>query len=96
MLARDLRRLRTEVYTGARAVRLTDDGLRLDNGYVLATDLVVLTAGGRPSTALARRAWLDVRRGVVVDAGLAGGWAVTDRDDPALPAQLLRFALTGL
>ena len=31
------------------------------------TDLVVLTAGGRPSTALARRAGLDVRRGVVVD-----------------------------
>ena len=67
ILARDLRRLGTVVYTGARATRLTDDGLVLDNGYVLPTDLVVLTAGGRPSTALARRAGLDVRRGVVVD-----------------------------
>ena len=40
---------------------------RSDNGFTLDTDLVVLTAGGRPSTALARRAGLDVRRGIVVD-----------------------------
>ena len=59
VLARDLRRLGTEVYTGARAVRLdrrraacSTTASRLD------TDLVVLTAGGRPSTALARRAGL--------------------------------------
>jgi assimilatory nitrate reductase electron transfer subunit len=76
ILARDLRRLGTEVYTGTRAVRLTDAGLGLDNGYVLETDLVVLTAGGRPSTALARRAGLMVRRGIVVDGQLA---SVTDR-----------------
>ena len=75
VLARDLRRLGTEVYTGSRAVRLTDDGLQLDHGYVLPTDLVVLTAGGRPSTALARRAGLMVGRGVVVDATLT---SVTD------------------
>lgn len=67
IIARDLRRLGATVYTGARAVRLTDAGLVLDNGFTLDTDLVVLTAGGRPSTALARRAGLDVRRGVVVD-----------------------------
>ena len=67
ILARELRRLGTEVYTGVRATRMSDDGLVLDNGVVLPTDLVVLTAGGRPSTALARRAALDVRRGVVVD-----------------------------
>ena len=75
VLARDLRRLGTEVYLGARAVRLTGDGLQLDNGYVLPSDLVVLTAGGRPSTALARRAGLMVRRGVVVDHTLT---SVTD------------------
>ena len=68
VLARSLQRLGTAVYTGARAVRLTDDGLRLDNGYVLDTDLVVLTAGSRPATGLARRAGLFVRRGVVVDS----------------------------
>lgn len=70
LLARDLRRLGTEVYTGARAVRMTERGLRLDNGYELTADLVVLTAGGRPSTALARGAGLVVRRGVVVDTAL--------------------------
>ena len=70
VLARGLERLGTTVYTGARAVRLTDDGLVLDNGYTLSTDLVVLTAGCRPSTALARRAGLTVRRGVVVDERL--------------------------
>lgn len=66
VLKRHLKKLGTEVYTGARAVRLTEDGLKLDNGFTLQTDLVVLTAGGRPSTALARRAGLTVRRGVVV------------------------------
>jgi NAD(P)H-nitrite reductase large subunit len=75
VLARDLRRLGTDVYTGARAVRMTDEGVRLDNGATLPTDLVVLTAGGRPSTALARRAGLMVRRGIVVDGALA---SVTD------------------
>ncbi|WP_370246990.1 FAD-dependent oxidoreductase [Nocardioides sp.] len=78
-LARDLRLLGTEVYTGARAVRLTGRGLQLDHGHVLDTDLVVLTAGGRPSTALARRAGLEVRRGVVVDAALR-------TSDPAVSA----------
>lgn len=73
ILARRLRALGATVYTGSRAVRLTDDGLVLDNGYTLATDLVVLTAGGRPSTALARRAGLEVRRGVVVDDRLRTG-----------------------
>jgi len=75
VLERDLKRLGTAVYTGARAVRLTDDGLTLDNGVTLDTDLVVLTAGGRPSTALARRAGLMVRRGVVVNQHLQ---SVTD------------------
>ena len=75
VLARDLRRLGTDVYTGARAIRMTEEGVRLDNGYELSTDLIVLTAGGRPSTALARRAELMVRRGVVVDSTLR---SVTD------------------
>jgi NAD(P)H-nitrite reductase large subunit len=75
VLKRSLRSLGTEVYTHSRAVRLTDEGLRLDSGYTLDTDLVVLTAGGRPSTALARRAGLSVRRGIVVDGSLA---SVTD------------------
>ena len=75
VLARSLAGLGTAVYSGARAVRLTDEGLQLDNGYLLETDLVVLTAGSRPATSLARRAGLFVRRGVVVDSRLT---SVTD------------------
>ena len=75
VLRRSLGRLGTEVYTGSRAVRLTDAGLRLDNGYTLETDLVVLAAGGRPATALARRAGLFCRRGIVVGSHLE---SVTD------------------
>jgi NAD(P)H-nitrite reductase large subunit len=77
VLERDLKRLGTAVYTGARAVKLTDEGLKLDNGFTLETDLIVLTAGGRPSTALARRAELMVRRGIVVNQCLQ---SVTDSD----------------
>lgn len=83
VLQRALARLGTTVYTGARAVRLEGERqpeLRLDNGFTLDADLVVLTAGGRPSTALARGAGLTVRRGVVVDGRLASV------DDPAVHA----------
>ena len=92
VLARTLGRLDTPVYTGARAVTFTDDpatsedpdssarcGLTLDNGHTLETDLVVITAGVRPSVALARRAGLAVRRGVVVDDTLT-------TSDPAVRA----------
>jgi NAD(P)H-nitrite reductase large subunit len=75
VIARSMRRLGTQVYTHTRAVRMTDEGLRLDNGYTLPADLVVLTAGGRPATAIAKRAGLFVRRGVVVDGQLR---SVTD------------------
>ncbi|QIX25661.1 NAD(P)/FAD-dependent oxidoreductase [Nocardioides sp. JQ2195] len=75
ILERGLKKLGSDVYTGARAVRLVDEGLRLDNGCTLQTDLVILAAGGRPSTALARQAGLFVRRGVVVDGHLT---SITD------------------
>lgn len=55
--------------------------LQLDNGFTLDTDLLILTAGGRPSTALARGAGLEVRRGIVVDDRLA---SVTDPSIHAL------------
>ncbi len=54
--------------------------LRLDNGFTLDSDLIVLTAGGRPSTALARQAGLEVGRGIVVDDRL------TSVTDPAVHA----------
>ena len=71
VVRRSLTKLGTTAYTGAHAVRLTDEGLRLDNGYTLDTDLVVLAAGGRPSVTLARRAAITTRRGIVVDDQLA-------------------------
>ena len=67
VLERSLTKLGTAVYTETRAVKMTADGLVLDNGVALSTDLVILTAGGRPSINLARRAGLDTRRGVIVD-----------------------------
>ena len=53
VLARDLRRLGTDVYTGARAIRMTEEGVRLDNGYELEH---------RPDRAHGRRATLDGAR----------------------------------
>jgi NAD(P)H-nitrite reductase large subunit len=81
VLAKSLKKLGTEVYTGARVVRLHDlpdqpgVTLQLDNGAMLDTDLVVLTSGGRPAATLAKKAGLEVRRGVVVDDQLR---SVTD------------------
>ena len=67
VLERRVRGLGTAVYTGARAVGFSDAGLRLDNGYVLSTDLLVLACGSRPASKLAQRSGLMVHRGVVVD-----------------------------
>lgn len=46
-------------------------GVRLEGGEVLATDLLVLTAGTSPEVGLAQRAGLDVARGIVVGPDLA-------------------------
>jgi len=76
VLRRSVEELGCEVYPQTRAVRLTDEGLVLDTGFLLRADLFVLTAGARPATSLARAAGLFVRRGVVVDDTLT---TVTDR-----------------
>lgn len=64
---------------GAVAVVLRDGrvaGVDLDDGAQLPADLLVVTVGTLPETTLARRAGLDVDRGVVVGPDLA-----TLRDD---------------
>jgi nitrite reductase (NADH) large subunit len=43
------------------------DGLRFASGEELEADLVVIAAGIRPNAELARKAGLDVRRGIVVN-----------------------------
>ena len=46
------------------------EGLRLRDGRAFDADLVVIACGIRPSTALARDAGIEVRRGIVVDDAL--------------------------
>jgi NAD(P)H-nitrite reductase large subunit len=75
VLRRSVEALGCEVYPESRAVKLTDEGLRLDTGYLLRADLFVVTAGARPATSLAKAAGLFVRCGVVVDDTLT---SVTD------------------
>jgi NAD(P)H-nitrite reductase large subunit len=75
VLRRSLEQLGCEVYPQTRAVRLTEEGLLLDTGYLLRADLFVLTAGARPAISLATAAGLFARRGVVVDDTLT---TVTD------------------
>ncbi|MEH1102679.1 FAD-dependent oxidoreductase [Micromonospora sp. CPCC 205561] len=59
----------THLAVSATRVVADADGVRLDlaDGRSLAADLLVLSCGVRPDTALARAAGLDVERGVLVD-----------------------------
>lgn len=71
VLAEALRDAGVEFRLGRTAARYTPgDGLKLDDGSHVAADLVVVCAGVRPDTRLARDAGLDVDRGIVVDDAL--------------------------
>ncbi|SCL13253.1 assimilatory nitrate reductase (NADH) beta subunit [Micromonospora rhizosphaerae] len=61
--------VRTRLAVPATAVAADADGVRLDlaDGGCLAADLLVLSCGVRPDTALAAAAGLTVEHGVVVD-----------------------------
>lgn len=63
-----------EVRTGLAPVAMLGDevvrGVSLENGEILAADIVVFAAGITPETTLARAAGLVVNRGIVVDRGL--------------------------
>jgi nitrite reductase (NADH) large subunit len=56
-------RANTQAILGGDRVR----AVRLDDGTKLAADIVVMAAGIRPSTALAKNAGLEVNRGILVD-----------------------------
>jgi len=79
-LGRELSRLGIEARTGTAVEAIERDRVRLAGGEALAADLVVVAAGVRPETALARDAGLEVHRGVVVDDALRTSapavWAV--------------------
>ncbi|HTH98717.1 MAG TPA: nitrite reductase large subunit NirB [Stellaceae bacterium] len=74
LLARDLEDRGIKVLTGANTEALLGDTrvekIRLKDGTEVAADLVVLAAGIRPNTELAKAAGLTCNRGVVVDDAL--------------------------
>jgi assimilatory nitrate reductase electron transfer subunit len=71
VLAARLATLGIEVRLGVKAAGyVPGDGLKLDDGSHVPADLVVVSAGVVPETALARAAGLTVERGVVVDDAL--------------------------
>lgn len=72
LLQRKLEALGIQLRLNAAAAELIGEdgrvrGVRLQDGTVLDTDLVVVSCGIRPNVDEARTAGLDVRRGIVVD-----------------------------
>jgi ferredoxin-nitrate reductase len=65
---------------GRSVAGIAADHVVLDDGETLEASLVVVAAGVRPETALARAAGIECRRGIVVDdqlrASAPGVWAV--------------------
>jgi nitrite reductase (NADH) large subunit len=72
---RVITRANTQVILGGDRVC----SVRLDDGTELAADIVVMAAGIRPSTVLAKSAGLEVNRGILVDDRLV-------TSDPAIQA----------
>jgi len=80
MLAAELARRGIVARTGRVAREIGPSAVVLDDGAALPAELVVIAAGVRPETALARAAGLPVARGVEVDDAMRAGaprvWAV--------------------
>jgi assimilatory nitrate reductase electron transfer subunit len=71
VLARTVEALGIEVRLGVPAARyLPGDGLKLDDGGLVAAELVVVSAGVTAEVSLAAQAGLVVDRGIVVDDSL--------------------------
>lgn len=72
VLASTLKHLGVSVRLGVQAKRWSEDsGLELDDGSTVDADVVVVSAGVRPETSLAKAAGVVVERGIVVDDRLA-------------------------
>lgn len=80
MLRRDLERQGIACMLGRSAARITPTGVVLDDDSFLKCSRVVIAAGVRAETTIAREAGLQCRRGIVVDDELRtsapGVWAV--------------------
>jgi nitrite reductase (NADH) large subunit len=78
MLEREIESLGIFVRTGCtveevlgQAAEGTIDGVRLDDGKVLAADMLVLACGVRPRTDVARASELPINKGIIVNDTLA-------------------------
>jgi ferredoxin-nitrate reductase len=80
MLGAQLARRGVGARVGVLAREITPSAVILDDGTALPADAVVVAAGVRPETALARTAGIAVAHGIEVDdalrAGAPGVWAV--------------------
>ena len=80
MLERTLRGLGLRTRLGRSVTAITADRVVLDDGEEIEATVVVIAAGVRPETALARSAGIECGRGIVVDdqmrTSAAGVWAV--------------------
>ncbi|NLL83877.1 MAG: FAD-dependent oxidoreductase [Lentisphaerae bacterium] len=75
LLERHLNHIGVKVMINVRSQALeggdTLEGVRLTDGRLLPARLAILATGVRPNTAIARKAGLDVNKGVTVDATMA-------------------------
>jgi ferredoxin-nitrate reductase len=80
MLGAELARRGIGTLLGALAREITPSAVVLDDGTELPADVVVVAAGVRPETGLARAAGVPVARGIEVDDAMRAGaprvWAV--------------------
>jgi ferredoxin-nitrate reductase len=80
MLELTLRGLGLRTRLGRSVTAITGDRVVLDDGEEIEASVVVIAAGVRPETALARSAGIECGRGIVVDdqmrTSAAGVWAV--------------------
>ncbi len=74
VLERHVRKLGIEIRSSVKITEIFGDtkvrGLALEDGSTLPAEFIVISAGVRPNTHLARRAGLDVDHGIVVDSSL--------------------------
>jgi NADPH-dependent 2,4-dienoyl-CoA reductase/sulfur reductase-like enzyme len=77
-------------HLGRKPAGISAAGVSLDDGTVLAADLVVMGVGVRPVTALAEAAGLQVDRGVVVDQFLR-----TSAPDVFAAGDIARYPAAG-
>ncbi|HWF51238.1 MAG TPA: molybdopterin-dependent oxidoreductase [Solirubrobacteraceae bacterium] len=80
MLERTVTALGLRTRLGRAVAKIAADHVRLDDGEEIEASLVVVAAGVRPETTLARGAGIECRRGIVVDdemrTSAPGVWAV--------------------